>query len=382
MTDPGAGGLPPDRTSQDERFMRLAIALGSRHLGRTWPNPSVGAVLVDERGGVPVIVAQGITQACGRPHAERMALEAAGERARGGTLYVTLEPCATRSSRDHGPSCTDLILAAGIGRLVVSVADPSSHAAGQGPERFGLAGIPMRVGCLAEEGARLHRGHITRVTRGRPAVTVKLARSTEGFAGSRQGPRLILTGETAQAKVHLMRAHADAIMVGVGTVLADDPLLNVRLAGLESRSPIRIIVDSHLRIPVTSRVVAGAREIPTWIVTTVEVPVEPEKALTAHGVEVLRVSADEAGRVSLPEALKLLGVRGVTQVFCEGGPELADALAGADLIDDLVLITGRSARGLGDVPALGPSLQDRMDHLSFWAEEQIGPDLFMFWERP
>lgn len=382
MTDPGAGGLPPDRTSQDKRFMRLALALGSRHLGLTWPNPSVGAVLVDERGGVPVIVAQGVTQPGGRPHAERMALEAAGERARGASLYVTLEPCATRSSRNHGPSCTDLIVTAGIGRLVVGVADPSPHAGGQGPERFGLAGIRMTVGCLAEEGARLHRGHITRVTKGRPAVTVKLARSTEGFAGSRQGPRLILTGEIAQAKVHLMRAHADAIMVGVGTVLADDPLLNVRLAGLGSRSPFRIIVDSRLRTPLTSRVVAGARETPTWIVTTVEAPVEPEKALTAQRVEVLRVSADEAGRVSLPEALQLLGTRGLTQVFCEGGPDLANALAASDLIDDLVLITGRSARGQGDVPALGASLQDRMDYLALRAEEQIGPDLFMFWERP
>jgi diaminohydroxyphosphoribosylaminopyrimidine deaminase / 5-amino-6-(5-phosphoribosylamino)uracil reductase len=366
----------------DERFMRLAVALGSRHLGMTWPNPSVGAVLVDESGETPVIIAQGITQAGGRPHAERMALEAAGERARGATLYVTLEPCATRSSRSHGPSCTDLIVSAGIGRLVVSVADPSPHAAGQGPERFGLAGIPMKVGCLAEEGARLHRGHITRVTKGRPTVTVKLARSTEGFAGSRHGPRLILTGETAQAKVHLMRAHADAIMVGVGTVLADDPLLNVRLAGLESRSPVRIIVDSRLRTPLTSRVVSGAREIPTWIITTVNAPVDTERALTALGVEVMRVSGDESGRVSLPEALQLLGTRGVTQVFCEGGPDLADALAKADLIDDLVLITGRSARGLGDVPALGLSLQDRMDQLALWAEEQIGPDLFMFWERP
>ena len=373
--------LPPPN-HRDERFMRLAIALGSRHLGLTWPNPSVGAVLVDESGEVPVIIAQGITQAGGRPHAERVALKAAGEHARGATLYVTLEPCATRSSRNHGPSCTDLIVAAGIGRLVVSVADPSPHAAGQGPERFGLAGIPMNVSCLAKEGARLHRGHITRVTKGRPAVTVKLARSTEGFAGARHGPRLMLTGQVANGKVHLMRAHADAIMAGVGTVLADDPLLNVRLPGLESRSPVRIVVDSQLRTPPTSRVAAGARDIPTWIVTTVDAPVDAERLLTALGVEVMRVSGDEAGRVCLPEALQLLGTRGITQVFCEGGPDLADALAKADLIDDLVLITGRSARGQGDVPALGPSLQDRMDHLSLWAEEQIGPDLFMFWERP
>jgi diaminohydroxyphosphoribosylaminopyrimidine deaminase/5-amino-6-(5-phosphoribosylamino)uracil reductase len=179
-----------------------------------------------------------------------------------------------------------------------------------------------------------------------------------------------------------MRAHADAIMVGVGTVLADDPLLNVRLPGLEARSPVRIIVDSNLRTPPTARVVAGAGDIPTWIVTTVAAPVAAEKALTAQGVEVLRVSADETGRVLLPEALQLLGTRGLTRVFSEGGPALADALADADLVDELVLITGRSARGQGDVPALGPSLQDRMDLLNCRVEEQIGPDLFMFWERP
>ncbi|QRM27507.1 bifunctional diaminohydroxyphosphoribosylaminopyrimidine deaminase/5-amino-6-(5-phosphoribosylamino)uracil reductase RibD [Microvirga sp. VF16] len=382
MNSPGATGQQSERASQDERFMRLAIALGERHLGLTWPNPSVGAVVVDESGDASVIVAQGATQPGGRPHAERVALGAAGERARGATLYVTLEPCAARSSSNHGASCTDLIVAAGIERLVVSVSDPSPFAGGQGRDRFAQAGIAMSSGCLAREGQRLHRGHITRVTKGRPAVTVKLARSTEGFAGSRHGPRLMLTGEIANAKVHLMRAHADAIMVGVGTVLADDPLLNVRLPGLEARSPIRIIVDSSLRTPPTARVVSGAHDIPTWIVTTVEAPVEAEKVLTAQGVEVLRVSAGADGRVLLEEALQFLGTRGLTQIFCEGGPELADALAGADLIDELVLITGRSARGQGDAPALGPSLQDRMDLLDGWAEEQIGPDLFMFWERP
>ncbi len=379
MSASGAEGQSFESTARDERFMRLAIALGERNLGLTWPNPSVGSVVVDESGEVPIILAQGATQPGGRPHAERVALAAAGERAKGATLYVSLEPCS-----HHGKTspCADAVIEAGVARVVSAIEDPDSRVAGLGHARLREAGIAVTVGCLAKQARRAHIGHITRVTKGRPAVTVKLARSTEGFAGSRQGPRLILTGEVANAKVHLMRAHADAIMVGIGTVLADDPLLNVRLPGLEARSPIRIVVDSSLRIPADARVVTGAQEIPTWVLTTVGAPVEAERALTAQGVEVLRLSGDESGRVALPEALQLLGTRGITRVFCEGGPALADALAKADLVDELVLITGRSARGQGDVPALGLSLQDRMDLLNFWAEEQIGPDLFMFWERP
>ncbi len=221
-----------------------------------------------------------------------------------------------------------------------------------------------------------------RVTKARPAVTVKLARTTEGFAGSRSGPRLMITGEAANARVHLMRAHADAVMVGLGTVLADDPLLTVRLPGLQNRSPVRIVIDSHLRIPPASRLVARAEEAPTWIVTTTDAPVEAERILVERGAQVLRVAPDQSGRVALPEALRLLGSRGLTRVFCEGGPGLADALAQADLIDDLILVTGRSARGEGDVPALGPALQDRMDDLLLAADEQAGKDLFMFWEKP
>jgi diaminohydroxyphosphoribosylaminopyrimidine deaminase/5-amino-6-(5-phosphoribosylamino)uracil reductase len=373
----------PERTPQqllrDEHFMRLAIALGERNLGLTWPNPSVGSVVVGENSGRPIILSQGATQAGGRPHAERVALAAAGERARGASLYVSLEPCS-----HHGRTspCADAIVEAGVRRVVSAIEDPDPRVAGHGHDRLRAAGIEVVAGCLAGRAYRAHRGHITRVTKGRPAVTVKLARTTEGFAGSRDGPRLLITGETANARVHLMRAHADAIMVGVGTLLADDPLLTVRLPGLEGRSPIRVVVDSHLRTPHESRIIDTVGSVPTWVVTTVTAPAQAERQLVSRGVEVLRVAADARGRVALDEALQLLGGRGLTRVFCEGGPGLADALAEADLIDELVLITGRSVRGQGDVSALGTALQDKMDDLRLTGDEQVGPDLFMFWEKP
>lgn len=378
MATPAVSELSPEQVLRDEHFMRLAIALGERNLGLTWPNPSVGSIVLDESGDHPVILAQGVTQPGGRPHAERVALAAAGERARGATLYVSLEPC---SHHGKSPPCADAVVEAGIRRVVSGIEDPDTRVTGQGHERLRAAGIEVVAGCLTGAAYRAHRGHITRVTKGRPAVTVKLARTTEGFAGARNGPRLMITGDIANARVHLMRAHADAIMVGVGTVLADDPLLNVRLPGLEARSPVRIVVDSHLRTPVGARIVGTVAQEPTWIVATTAAPVEAEQELVARGVEVLRVSADAQGRVDLGEMLKLLGSRGLTRVLCEGGPGLADALAQADLIDELVLITGRSARGQGDVPALGLALQDRMDDLRLTGDEQVGPDLFMFWEK-
>ncbi|MCB8820940.1 bifunctional diaminohydroxyphosphoribosylaminopyrimidine deaminase/5-amino-6-(5-phosphoribosylamino)uracil reductase RibD [Microvirga rosea] len=359
--------------------MKLAIALGQRQLGLTWPNPAVGAVLVQHRDDGPVIVAVGATQAGGRPHAERVALAVAGEQARGGTLYVSLEPC---SHHGKSPPCADAIIEAGVARVVSAIEDPDERVAGRGHDLLRQAGIAVDVGCMAREALRAHRGHITRVTRGRPAVTVKLARTTEGFAGVSQGPRLMITGEAANGRVHLMRLHADGILVGIETILRDDPLLTVRLPGLAARSPVRIVFDSTLRLPQDARVVAGAREHPTWVLTAPDAPFHAERALVDAGVDVFRLPGNGAGQISLPHALAFLGERGLTRLFCEGGPTLADALARHDLVDELVLVTGGSGRGRGDIPALGPALQDRMDELALVGEEQLGSDLFMFWEKP
>ncbi len=187
----------------------------------------------------------------------------------------------------------------------------------------------------------------SRVTQGRPAVTLKLARTADGFAAPLRGPRLIITGEAANAQVHLMRLHADAIMVGVGTVLADDPQLTVRLPGLERRSPVRVVLDSRLRTPPTAKLVTAARAVPTWIVTGMTAAQDKEATLGAAGVEVLRVATDGAGRLDLAATLTLLASRGITRVFCEGGPVLADALAGADLVDELVLVDQADAARRG-----------------------------------
>jgi diaminohydroxyphosphoribosylaminopyrimidine deaminase/5-amino-6-(5-phosphoribosylamino)uracil reductase len=380
-----AAPLVPDapvRTlDQDERFMRLALALGDRHLGLTWPNPSVGAVVVGERGGEPTILGQGVTQPGGRPHAERLALDQAGEGARGATLYVTLEPCAARSANGDGPSCTDLAIASGIKRLVIGAPDPSPFAQGAGFPRLEAAGIEVVTDVLAQEAARAHRGHVLRVKVGRPTVMLKFARTADGYAARRAGPRLFISGEVSNNRTHLFRAHHDVIMVGIGTVLADDPLLTVRLPGLEHRSPVRVVIDSGLRTPLTSKLVQSAVEVPFWIVTAENAPVDAERALAAAGVEVMRVEAPE-GRVDLNAALRLLGIRGVTRVFSEGGPALGEALIEADLVDTFALATSRTALGEPGVPALGPRLERALVEIFHHVgSEDLGADQLDIFER-
>ncbi|WP_291976460.1 MULTISPECIES: bifunctional diaminohydroxyphosphoribosylaminopyrimidine deaminase/5-amino-6-(5-phosphoribosylamino)uracil reductase RibD [unclassified Chelatococcus] len=339
--------------SLDRRFMRDALVLGARHLGLTWPNPSVGALVVAP-GPEGVILGRGMTQPGGRPHGEPVALAAAGEAARGATLYVTLEPC---SHWGRSPPCVDSVIAAGIARVVSALEDPDARVAGAGHARLRDAGVDVTIGPLAKEAERAHRGHILRVREGRPAVTVKLAMTADGFAGV-AGERLRITGPVANDHVHLMRAHADVIMVGVGTVLADDPALNVRLPGMEARSPVRVIIDTALRTPPTAVVARTAAEHPTWIVAGRDAPIEAERTLVAQGVEVMRLGS--IGRVDLNAALRLLATRGVTRVFCEGGPQLADALAAAGLVDELVTVTGPLPLGASSarpgIRAIGPHL--------------------------
>src|SRR5262252_11125489 len=285
--------MPANSIDHDQRFMSLALALGRRGLGNTWPNPSVGAVVVWHDGAEAVIVGRGWTQSGGRPHAETEALRRAGPAARGATLYATLEPC---SHQGKTPPCTDAIIAAGIARVVSAIEDPNALA-GRGHALLRECGIAVHVGVGAAEARRAHAGHNRRVCDHRPHVSLKLAVSADGKAGLADRKPVSITGEAARARVHLMRAMNDAILVGVGTALADDPQLTCRLPGMAAFSPVRVVLDAGLRLPVTGALVRSAPETPVWVIADERAPAEAEAVLVARGVEVFRIPAASPSRL-------------------------------------------------------------------------------------
>lgn len=327
---------------EDERLMARALAVGQGGLGRTWPNPSVGAVVVASTPEGPRIVGEARTAEAGRPHAEPLALAQAGEAARGATLYVTLEPC---SHFGRTPPCADAVIAAGIRRVVAAIEDPDRRVAGRGVARIRAAGIWVTVGVGAEQALVDHAGHISRVTRARPHVLLKLAVSADGKAGLPGPAPAAITGPEARARAHLMRASSDAILVGIGTVLADDPQLTVRLAGLESYSPVRVVLDSDLRLPTTGHLARTAGQVPVWVIGAEDAPLEREKRLIDLGIEVMRAPRGQDGRLDLDAVLKLLGLLGITRLMVEGGPHLAAALLDAELVDEVAVF--ESPRRLG-----------------------------------
>ncbi len=319
--------------------MRAALALGRRGLGNTWPNPAVGAVIV--RDGV--VCGRGWTQPGGRPHAETEAIRRAGALARGGTLFTTLEPCS-----HHGktPPCADAIIAAGLARVVAAIEDPNPEVAGQGHARLRAAGIRVDIGLCAREALRDHSGHIHRVREGRPHVTLKLALSADGKVAGPGRTRVAITAEPANSHVHMVRAQHDAILVGIGTVLADDPLLTCRLPGLDARSPVRVVLDSDLRLPVSSRLVGTARETPVWVFAGAHAPQARQEALAGAGVEIARIAPDGTPP-ALPAVLAAMAARGITRVLIEGGPTVATAAVRARTVDEFVLLQGSAAIGAG-----------------------------------
>ena len=356
--------------------MALALMLGSRGLGRTWPNPAVGAVIVKDG----ILIGRGWTQAGGRPHAEMEALRRAGDAARGATLYVTLEPC---SHHGKSPPCADAVIAAGIARVVSALEDPNPKVAGEGHARLRASGIAVEVGVGAEAARHDHAGHIRRVTDGRPHVTLKLAISADGKVGGPGRTPVVITGEAVRDRVHLLRAQSDAIMVGIGTALADDPLLTSRLPGMEQNSPVRIVLDTKLRLPPGSRLVRTAREVPVWVIAGQQASRAAEEALQADDVVVLR-AADGDGSLDLSAVLRLIAERGITRLMVEGGPTLAATLLAADLVDEAMLFQSPRVVGSDGVDAiegLPLTALTQSPRLRCTASEPVGADTLEVYER-
>jgi len=353
--------------ADDERFMRLALALGRRNLGHTWPNPSVGAVIVKDG----VVIARGWTQEGGRPHAEVEALRRAKKATQGATMYVSLEPC---SHQGKTPPCADAIIRAGIARVVSAMEDPNPEVAGQGHERLRARGIIVEVGLGAEEAQRIHVGHIMRVTKGRPHVTVKLAISADGKAGLAGRRPAVISGEAARERVFQIRAANDAILVGIGTILSDDPQLTCRLPGMFERSPVRVVLDEDLRVPLATSVVATVRETPTWVFASHRASTMAEEILQQKGCKVFRVGEVD-GRLDLNQILKALADQGITRCLVEGGPTVASSFVAANLVDEAILVRGEKTIGdTGIDPLEGMPLEAMTGRLTLRGSEKLATD--------
>lgn len=370
----------------DTHYMQVALRLARRGLGRTWPNPAVGCVIVQANGDAPRIIGRGWTQPGGRPHAETVALGQAGERYGaaslvGATAYVSLEPC---SHHGQTPPCAEALIDAQIGRVVVACTDPDGRISGGGIGRLRSAGIDVTTDVLKAEAEELNAGFIQRETAGRPLVTLKTATTADGRIATRSGASQWITGPAARERVHLMRAQHDAIMVGIDTVVHDDPELTCRLAGLEERSPIRVVFDSSLRISDEAQLIQTARAVPTLIVTRDDANTSRAAQIKKSSAEVLSVAGDDGGHVDAGLALTELAKQGITRVMVEGGAVLSAALLRAGLIDRIAWFRAPHLIGGDGKPALGDlgveSIED-MPAFELLAREAIGDDTLDIYRR-
>lgn len=367
--------------AHDTRFMALALRLARRGAGRTWPNPNVGCVIVHpSEAGDPLVVGRGATAPGGRPHAETLALARAGAAARGATAYVSFEPCA-----HHGqtPPCAEALIAAGLTRVVCAVADPDPRVNGRGIGLLRDAGIEVRTGVLEDEARRATAGFLSRIARGRPLVTLKLATSLDGRIAAVSGHSRWITGPEARARGHLLRARHDAILVGIGTVLADDPALTCRLPGLEDRSPVRVVIDGQLRLPLHSALVRTAREVPVWLVTRRAHDATSLAALTAQGVVIIEIDGPPNEPLPPESVLSALAARGITWLLIEGGARVATAFWKAHFVDRVVWFRAPFALG-GDArpafEALALARPDAAQRLFRHAVHFCGEDMVEYYD--
>lgn len=348
---------PTDIETQDRAFMGLALGLAARGLGATWPNPAVGCVIV----GSGEIIGRGWTQPGGRPHAETEALARAGQagkEVRGATAYVTLEPCAHQG--ETGP-CADALGEAGIARVVVAIADPDPRVDGGGLAILRKAGVEVVTGVCAAEAEEGLAGYLMRCRHGRPLVTFKVATSLDGRIAAHGGDSKWITGEPARRQAHMMRAQVDAVMVGANTVAVDDPALTCRLPGLEDRTPVAVIADGHLRLPLTARLLQQANQRPLWIVALADADPARLKAVKECGAQVIETPAGADGHPDLELALKEMGRRGITSLMVEGGGHIAASLLRAGLMDRIAWFRAPVVLGGDGVPAFAPLGIDRVE---------------------
>ena len=363
----------------DKSWMDHALGLASRGIGKTATNPSVGCVIVKDG----IILGRGRTGENGRPHAERMALDDAmvrwgADQIRGATAYVTLEPCA-----HHGktPPCTEALIAHEIQRVVSPLMDPDPRVAGRGFAMLRDAGVAVEIGESENAARHVLRGYLSRVERKRPFLTLKLASTLDGRIATRTGESRWITGAPARARVHLMRAHSDAILIGVGSVLADDPTLDVRLPGMEHARPVRVVADSRLQTPLTGRLAKSANEQPVILITSEEADQDRAEAFRALGADIVPVPMWQ-GTLSMKEAFAQLAVVGVGSLLCEGGGRLAASLIREGLVDELVWFTAGAAIGDGgsaSVSDFGVEALISMPRFSQISQERVGDDMLSIW---
>ena len=366
----------------DPAHMAHALALAARGLGRTWPNPAVGCVIVAggaETGGPGGgrIVGRGFTQPGGRPHAERRALDMAGDAARGATAYVTLEPCA-----HHGqtPPCAEALIAAGVARVVTALTDPDPRVAGRGHAMLRAAGLAVTEGVLADQARALNAGFLKRVTQGLPFVTLKLAATLDGRIATASGESRWLTGPVARRHVHALRMRHDAVMIGAGTARADDPDLRVRDLGAPSQ-PVRVVLDTRLSHAPDSRLGQSAGRSPVWMLHGPDAPAKARAAWQARGATL--IEGPVFGATLCPRgALQALAARGLTRILCEGGGQLAAALVRAGLVDELALYHAGCLIGAEGRPVMAGLGLDRLaaaPRPRLIGQQSLGPDTLSRW---